>query len=97
MDHRDGFFPEREILAMRRQQLLPADPVQPSDSQRKAVLVVLGACFLTPVWIAGGGRELMKRPGVLLVTCYLVAGFALAGVVIGLYRALLSAKRLERL
>ncbi len=96
MDQVEGFFPEREILALRRQQQRPAEPVQPSDSQRKAAWVVLGACFLTPVWVAGWHAGLFKRPGILLAACYLLAGFALIGIVIGLYRALLSGKRPAR-
>jgi hypothetical protein len=92
----EGFFPEREILALRRQQQLPVDPVQPADSQRKAVWVALGTGFLLPIWVAGWNSGVLKRPGVLLVACYLVAGFALTGVVIGLYRALLSGKRPAR-
>jgi hypothetical protein len=96
MDHAEGFFPEREVLALRRQRLLSVEPAQPADARRKAVWVALAVCFLCPIWVTGGGVELMKRPGILLVACYLLAGFALAGIAIGLYRALLSGKRLAR-
>ncbi|MGH8149616.1 MAG: hypothetical protein ACRETB_06535 [Steroidobacteraceae bacterium] len=92
MDYPEGFFPERWILALRRQQLLPTDPVQPADSRRKAAWIALGTTFLTPIWIAIWGIGAVKWPGVLLVMCYALAAFALAGVVIGLYRGLRSRK-----
>jgi hypothetical protein len=96
MDHEEGFFPEREILAMRRQQQLPVDPVQSAEPRRKAAWVALGACFLVPIWVVAWNTGVLKRPGILLAACYLLAGFALVGVIIGLYRALQSGKRLAR-
>ena len=96
MDHKEGFFPEREVLALRRQQLKPVEPVQPADSQRKAVWVALGICFLCPIWVEYWSIALLRRPGVLLSACYVVAGLALVAVVIGFYRALQSEKRLAR-
>jgi hypothetical protein len=96
MDHPEGFFPEREILALRRQQQQPIEPVQPADSQRKAVWVALGICFLCPIWVAYWNTGLVRRPGVLLSACYLLAGLALVAAVIGFYRALRSEKRLAR-
>jgi hypothetical protein len=88
MDYPEGFFPEREILAMRRRQQLQEKPVERADSQRTAVWIVLGLCFLNPMLTALWSLDITHRPRVLLVACYLLAGFAVAGFAIGLYRGL---------
>ena len=92
MDYPEGFFPERQILAMRRRQLLPPmDPVQPADSRRKPVWIALGIAIFCPLWTFWCIGA-VKRPEVLLVVCYVLAVFSLAGAVIGLYRGLRSRK-----
>ncbi len=92
MDYPEGFFPERQILAMRRQQLLPPmDPVQPADSRRKAVWIALGTAIFCPLCTTWGIWA-VKRPQVFMVVCYVLAAFSLAGAVIGLYRGLRSRK-----
>jgi hypothetical protein len=101
MDRPEGFFPERRILAMRRQQRRPPqEPVQSAVSWHKAmwiaVWIVFGTATFSPIWIAIWGTYAVRRPGVLLVVCYVLAVLALAGVAIGFYRGFRSGKRFAR-
>lgn len=105
MDDREGFFPERRILAMRREQEQWLVPPPPPDKSKHAVLwfALCVTFFLSffPVAMTMTGMTGLKdmtgtvlRP-VLLIACYGLAAFAVTGVVIGSYRGLRYAKRVR--
>ena len=89
MNSPEGFFPEREILAMRRA-LARREPESTAVAKSNGNLwVVLFACF-APSWIPSLVPLLSREHAIALTVCFVTLALivAIAGIVYGIWRGL---------
>ena len=92
MNEPEGFFPQRAVLAARRERVR-ADPEPASAAKQAQAVWILCACF-SPIWMSSLFQVLgaFIRPGhvpvALYAVMYLLAAFALGGIAFGIWRGL---------